>query len=206
MKTDVKDRFCWKYKIYFKPFFLKLTKVLTLVRSMRLANYFIFFVFCQSVKGQEQKKTRLKDYFSFQVGTALPIGNFSDGYQLGYTTAALFHIHGVGTGAEVQLQAGFQYFIPFDYNGYGPITALPFKVGWQQNIAKGFYCYGRVGTLVVKDQKSVFKGRFSLDGGFLFDLKKVGLDVGYNGWAIENHGGWSNYFTLGLVFPFRKNE
>lgn len=141
-----------------------------------------------------------------QASVALPVGQFAGDYQLGFSTTGLYHIHCVGKGAEVQLQAGFQQFNPVGISNFGNITALPFKVGWQQNIDKNFYLYGRIGTLIVKDEVSTFSSRFSVDFGVVFDLKKVGLDIGLNGWKKEYNAGWSNYLTFGLIFPFHKNE
>jgi hypothetical protein len=174
--------------------------------KMRRATFFILVVFCQPAWAQDKKAPSAKDYISLQAGIALPVGQFSNNYQLGFTTTALYHIHLPDKGTELQLQAGFQQFSPAGVSSFGTISALPFKVGWQQNVAKGFYMYGRIGTLVVKDEQTTYSARLSLDFGVVFDLKKLGLDVGFNGWKKENNTGWSNYVTVGLIFPFHKNE
>ncbi len=174
--------------------------------KMRHATFFLLMVFYQPTKAQDKKTPTLKDYISLQAGITLPVGQFSNDYQLGFSTTGLYHILGVSKGAEVQLQAGYQKFSPSGNSNFGNITALPFKIGWQQNVDKDFYLYSRIGTLIVKDEVSTYSARFSLDFGVVFDLKKIGLDIGFTGWKKENNTGWSNYLTFGLIFPFHKNE
>lgn len=205
-KSDSERHKCYVDKYMINVFFILKEGAYISALKMQYTAVFILVLFCQNVSAQDKNDSIPTDYISLQAGLLLPTGQFSNDYQLGYSTTALYHIHGVGKGAEVQLQAGYQQFEPIGYSNYGYITALPFKIGWQQNIDKGFYFYGRIGTLVIKDELSTFTARFSLDFGIVFDLKKVGLDIGFNGWKKENNSGWSNYLNFGLIFPFHKNE
>ena len=171
---------------------------------MKLFFLFLLVITLQNVNAQKQKANRDRHYFSVMPEVVAPLGAFDDGYYGGAGINGIIHYKWLKNRAEVQLIAGYERFKPKKGNIFGDITTIPLKMGLLQMISKQFYLYGRVGVLGVKDQKSSFSTRFSTDAGLGLSLKKMALDIGFHGWLRKSGGGFTNYFSAGVVLPFRR--
>ena len=135
-----------------------------------------------------------------------PLGVFDDVYKGAIGIDAIAHLKWLDVhGGEVQIVSGFGRFNPKTGNIFGNITVIPLKIGIMKMISKEFYILGRTGILAVKDQKSSFAIRFSTDAGFGYAFKHFATDIGFHGWARSGGGGYSSYFSAGVVLPFRRS-
>lgn len=155
---------------------------------------------------QPQKAPRARHYFSLMPVIVAPLGAFDETYYSGIGINGIMHFKWLKSRAEVQLISGYQNFKPKKGNIFGAISAIPLKMGLLQMISKEFYLYGRTGVLAVKDTKSDYSIRFSADAGLGFAFKKMALDIGFHGWVRKNGGGFTNYFSAGVVLPFHRSN
>ncbi|MES2777929.1 MAG: hypothetical protein V4722_27360 [Bacteroidota bacterium] len=173
---------------------------------MKLFFPFLLAVTLQNANAQKQKQPRASHYFSVRAVVVAPLGSFDNTYYGGAGINGIMHFKWLKRGAEVQLITGYEKFKPKKGNVFGSISAIPLKMGLLQMISKQFYLYGRTGILAVKDKKSPYSIRFSTDAGLGFAFKKLAVDIGFHGWTRQNGGGFTNYFSAGVVLPFRRSD
>lgn len=153
---------------------------------------------------QELKTIREKHYFSLRGALVSPVGIFDNSYHGGFSINGIMHFKWVKKGAEVQLITGYERFPPREANFFGAISAIPVKMGLLQMISKQFYLYGRIGIFIVKDETTKYDVRFSTDAGLGYAFGKFAIDIGFHGWLRKNNGGFTNYLSTGIIFPFKR--
>ena len=169
-------------------------------------TFFAVAFFAQPTFAQEAKPPRAKNYFSIRLAMVAPLGAFDDFYKGAIGIEGIMHLKWLDLhGGEVQIVSGFERFNPKKGNIFGNITILPLKMGIMKMVSKEFFFYGRAGIVGIKDQKSSYAVRFSTDVGFGYGFKKIAADVGFHGWVKQAGGGYSNYFSAGIMFPFHRS-
>ncbi len=171
---------------------------------MKFFFLFLLALAFHNVNAQKQKTARAKHYFSVRPEVVAPLGVLDESYYSGAGINGIMHFKWLKSGAEVQLIAGYERFKPKKRNFFGDITTIPLKMGLLQMISKQVYLYGRIGLMGVRDAKSTFSTRFSTDAGLGFSFKNTAVDIGFHGWLRKNGGGFTNYFSAGLVLPFHR--
>ncbi|MEO7309674.1 MAG: hypothetical protein ABIX01_04705 [Chitinophagaceae bacterium] len=153
---------------------------------------------------QKPGKPATGHYFSVRVAVVSPLGIFDQTYYSGAGIDGIMHFKWLKKGAEVQAITGYERFKPKRGNIFGNISTIPLKMGLLQMISKQFYLYGRTGVMFVKDNKTSYSTRFSTDAGLGFAFRKFAADIGFHGWTRRNGGGFTNYFSAGVVLPFHR--
>jgi hypothetical protein len=166
--------------------------------------FFLLIISNNSLAQKETKQQHTKPYVSMRLVALAPLGIFDESYYGGAGINIISHFDWIHKGAEVQAIFGLERFRPIAFNAFGAITTMPLKVGMLQKISTQFYAYGRTGVIAVKDATSPFTIRFSTDIGLGFSFRKMAIDIGVHSWLQRNGGGFSNYFSTGIVLPFRR--
>ena len=174
--------------------------------SMRLFFPLLLVITLQNGFAQTQKRPRAKHYFSARPTAVSPLGFLDDTYYSGAGINGIMHFKWLKKGAEVQVITGYERFKPKGGNSFGAITVVPLKMGLLQKISKEFFVFGRTGVVAVKDMKTQFSIRFATDAGLGFAFKKIAVDIAIHGWVRKNGGGFTNYFSAGVVLPFRRSD
>lgn len=186
--------------------FFRIKKGLLYCTSMKLFFPILLAFTLHNANAQKQKQPHANHYFSVRPVVVAPLGVFDDLYYGGAGINGLMHFKWLNKGAEVQLITGYERFKPKKGNIFGDISVIPLKTGLLQQISKQFYLYGRTGVVAVKDGRSPYSIRFSTDAGLGFAFKKMAFDIGFHGWLRKNGGAFTNYFSAGLVLPFRRSN
>ena len=153
----------------------------------------------------KQKPAHSPHYFSFGVGVVAPLGDFDNSYHSGFGINGTMHFKGMIKSGEFQVITGYERFLPKRLNPFGAISIIPVKAGILQMISKEFYLYVRTGVLAVKDKKSPYSLRFSTDAGLGYAFRQFAVDIGFHGW-VRKGGGFTNYFSAGVVLPFHRSN
>jgi len=172
---------------------------------MKLFFPFLLVTTLQHGFAQTQKPNRNRHYVSLRATVVAPLGSFDDIYYSGAGINGIIHLKWLKKGAEVQVLTGYEKFEPKGGGIFGAISLIPIKMGVLQMISKQFYLYGRTGIVAVKDEQSPFSIRFTTDAGLGFAFKKFAVDIGFHGWGRKG-GGFTNYFSAGVVLPFRRSD
>lgn len=153
--------------------------------------------------GQGKIDLHKKHYLSASISYIAPLGVFDDDYKSGISLNAIAHLKWLRDGAEMQIVSGYDHFPQKNNYIFGHISVIPLKMGILQMLSKEFYIYGRAGIVGAKDEISKFSIRPSIDGGIGLTIKKISIDLGWHGWFRKRSIRMSDYFSAGVVVPFR---
>ena len=177
-----------------------------------LAVLFVVFLFAGFINAQG------KMALGFNAGIALPMGDFGDGYDMGFGGNALFVYH-ASPNADVTFTAGYLTWSGKDSSDV-TFSSIPVMVGGKYLFGKGKfnpYVVGELGAhfVTVDLPEYEFLGEtyggstsetyfgWGAGAGFLYQIgNNMDLDVNARYNSISSEGGASDYVTVmvGLLF------